>query len=37
VVLMVVKRAIHGVISSLCGVSERLFLVEGDVHVLKLG
>jgi hypothetical protein len=37
VVSMVVKWAIHCIISSLCGVSKRLFLVEGDVHVLKLG
>jgi len=37
VLSMVVKWAIHWVISSLCGVPKRLFLVEGDVCVLKLG
>jgi predicted phosphodiesterase len=35
VVSMVGKWAIHSVISSLCGVSKRLFLVEGNVCVLK--
>jgi hypothetical protein len=33
VVSMVGKWAIHCFISSLCGVSKRLFLVEGDVCV----
>ena len=37
VMLMMVKRVIKCVISSLYGISKRLFLAEGDVSVLMLG
>jgi hypothetical protein len=37
VMLMIVKWMIKCVISSLYGISKRLFLAEGDVSVLMLG
>jgi len=37
VIMMIVKWTIKYVISSLCGISKRSFLAEGDVSVLMLG
>jgi hypothetical protein len=37
VMSVIVKWAIRYVISSLCGISKRSFLAEGDVSVLMLG
>jgi hypothetical protein len=37
VMLVIIKWVIKCVISSLCAISKRLFLAEGDVSVLMLG